>query len=103
MARVTLMPGFVQELHGSLGKNSDLIFRTRNGQVNVYKKSERKKAVPQTKVQMAHQERFKLVHEAIQVVNGNALLKRFATERWKSVGKKYATLHGWLMSVLMKV
>jgi len=103
MAKVTFMPGFVQEVHGSLGKNSDLVFRTINGTVNVYKKSERKVMKPKTKVQMDHQERFKLAHEALQIVNGNALLKRLATLRWRSVGKKYATMRGWLMAELMKV
>lgn len=103
MAKVTLMPGFVQELHGSLGKNSDLVFRTINGQVNVYKKSERQVVKPKTKMQMAHQERFRTAQEALQVVNGNVLLKSLATRRWKEVGKKYNTMRGWLMAQLMKI
>jgi len=104
MAKVTLMPGFVQELHGSLGKNSDLIFRTMNGKVCVYKKSERPVRKKATPVQVDHRERFKQVTECVRKALADELMKRYWTERWKASGKKkYATVRGWLVSELMKV
>lgn len=104
MARVTLVPGFVQEVHGSLGKNSDLIFRTVNGQISMYKKPERKvKSTAKSPSQVAQRERFRLANEAIKIMQANATLKRWAEQQWKSRGgQHYVTLRGWLMAELTK-
>ena len=102
MAKVTCLPGFVSELHGSLSKDSKYYFKTINGEVRMYEKPQRCPKQFKTQEQKNQRERFKDAQSAVKILCQNATLKKWVNGLWQPHSKKYSTLRGWLMAEMMR-
>lgn len=101
MAKVKLVPEMVTELHGSLSKDSKYYFKTINGEIRMYEKSNRPPR-PQTPQQKMQRVRFKEAQDAIKTLRQHAILQRWVNRLWQSHRKQYTTLQGWLMAEMMQ-
>jgi len=103
MANVTVLPEIVQSIHGSLSKNSPYYFKTVNGQIKMYQKSDRCHQAKPTQAQMAYQQKFKLAQSLIKALLGSDLCKRWMNQLWHEHGRQYKTARGWMMAQIMKL